>query len=369
MSYMVALAAVVAGCLLTFLVLQRWVARDSPVPNPSALPLAVLGNSDSHAYQDDLWFSRVGDLRGGKHRATTLQWTEVLAALRRDSIDQGPWGRHGGAPRLARALALVRVELRTPAKKDFAFNMATSGARCEQLVSPLGQLRNLKSVLERDPSAWGQGAVLIRIGINDIGQRGILDDVAAGRTSDAESVLDSCVAHIAEAVAGIRALSPSVAIILVGIADNTLWPPNLDLWRTETETTRIQTFLNHFDASLKQLAERTPRVAFFDDRAWFRGTFGTRDRNGVPQLRELCVGGVQLRYRQGDNLDAAILSDGHAGTLLNLLWSVSVVEALRGLGLTRVPAISPDEVERFAASLAERSGEARGCLSQPRSEP
>lgn len=360
----IAFIALAAGCLLALVMVQRWVARDLPIPNPSAVPLAVLGNSDSHAYQDDLWFPKDGALRGGKQRATTLQWTEALAALRRDSLDQGPWGRRGVSPRLARVLALVGVNLRTPPKSDFAFNMATSGARCEQLVSPLGQVRNLKSVLRRDPAAWGQGAVLIRIGINDLGQREVLDEVAAGRPDAAQALLANCVAHIATAVAEIRATSPSTAIILVGIADNSLWPPNLDRWRTETESTRIQAFLDRFDASLRQLAERTPRVAFLDDRAWFRATFGARDSDGVPQLRERCVGGVQVSYRQGDDLDAAILADGHAGTLLNLLWSATVVETLRGVGLTRVPAITPEETETLAASLAERSGVARTCLGE-----
>lgn len=368
-SFVTALAALAAGCLLAVLLLRRWAAQDLPSPNPSAVPLAVLGNSDSHAYQDDLWFPLDGDLRGGKQRATTLQWTEALATLRRDSIDQGPWGRRGVTPRLARGLALVGVNLRTPPKTDFAFNMATSGARCEHLVSPLGQGRNLGNLLRRDPGAWERGAVLIRIGINDIGQREILDAVAAGRPGEAHALSDACVANISVTVAEIRAISPNTAIVLVGIADNSLWPPNLDLWRTGVESTRIQAFLDRYDDSLRQLAARTPRVAFLDDRAWFRTTFGGRDGDGVPQLRAQCVGGVELSYHQGDDLDAAILADGHAGTLLNLLWSVSVVEALRGLGLTGVPAVTPAEVEKLAASLAERSGVARGCLGEIGSAP
>jgi hypothetical protein len=303
-----------------------------------------------------VWFPVDSGERGGAARAVTLQWTEILALLRANVLDPGPWGVRGHPARLARVLGWIGIPLRTPQKEDFAFNLATSGARCEHLVSPLGQLNHLRRILARDPDAWARGAVVIRIGINDLGGRALLDAVAAGEAAAAERARDACLETVASVVREIRVLNPSVSIVVVGIADNTNWPPNAARWTGPEETQRIRTFLDGYDAGLRRIATTMPRGAFLDDRAWFRETFGERAPDGSADYRAPCIGAWRLTYRQGDELGAAILTDGHAGTLLNLLWTRPLVDALRHAGADSLPAIRTDELLRVTDQLMERAG-------------
>jgi hypothetical protein len=69
------------------------VAAGSAVPSGS-IRFAVLGDSDSQSFHDSLTLADPS-LRGGPYRATTWQWTEVLARLRGDQIDSGEWGAWG----------------------------------------------------------------------------------------------------------------------------------------------------------------------------------------------------------------------------------------------------------------------------------
>src|SRR3546814_8912268 len=61
-------------------------------PRPDRIPLAVLGDSDSHSYQDTISFPVSTPARGGQFRSITLQWTEVLARMRDKDLDLGQWG-------------------------------------------------------------------------------------------------------------------------------------------------------------------------------------------------------------------------------------------------------------------------------------
>ena len=100
----------------------------------SAIPLAVVGDSNSHSYQDNVWFPADTTERGGALRSRTFQWTEVLARLRGHQLDQGPWmpwGRPG-------VVALAREWMglsggRAPRKEDYLYNFANSGAACKNL--------------------------------------------------------------------------------------------------------------------------------------------------------------------------------------------------------------------------------------------
>src|SRR5690606_24486956 len=96
-----------------------------------AVPLAVLGDSDSHAYHDTLHFPPGWPARGGPSRAITFQWTEVLARRRPEAIDLGPWGRWGMRRSWARVLGRLGRTVRAPRKEDHRHNFAVSGARCE----------------------------------------------------------------------------------------------------------------------------------------------------------------------------------------------------------------------------------------------
>lgn len=335
---------------------RAYVLRSIPRPAEGRVAIAVLGDSDSHSYGDRLWFPPDSGQRGGAARAVTLQWTELLASLRADAMDPGPWGVHGYPARVARVMGWVGIPLRTPRKEDFAFNLATSGARCEHLVSPLGQLNHLRRILARAPESWAQGAVVIRIGINDLGGHGTLDAVAAGAPTAAEATRSVCLETITAVVREIRALNPDVRIVLVGIADNTNWPPNGSRWTGNGETQRIREFLDGYDAGLRRIVSTIPHAAFLDDRAWFGETFGERGPDGSARYEAPCIGAWRLTYRQGDDLGSAILADGHAGTLLNLLWMRPLVDALRSAGAVTIPEVRRDELLHEADRLMRRAG-------------
>ena len=55
------------------------------------ITMAVLGDSDSHAYRDTVLIPAAK--RGGvEFHDSTFQWTEILHALRAHEVDQGEWG-------------------------------------------------------------------------------------------------------------------------------------------------------------------------------------------------------------------------------------------------------------------------------------
>lgn len=108
----------------------------SPCPGGETyiIPLAVLGDSDSHSYHDTISFKNPLE-RGGKFRSITFQWTEVLARLRNNQIDQGYWGVWGSRRGLiAEFRSALGLEGRAPKKLDFRYNFAVSGAGCADLV-------------------------------------------------------------------------------------------------------------------------------------------------------------------------------------------------------------------------------------------
>ena len=89
-----ALVVGLAGLCLTVLVLR---GGDPPADNSprTTIALAVLGDSSSHSYQDSLSFPSGSSGRGGAFRARTFQWIEVLARLRANELNPGPWVEWG----------------------------------------------------------------------------------------------------------------------------------------------------------------------------------------------------------------------------------------------------------------------------------
>ena len=107
--------------------------------------LAILGDSDSHGYQDRVWFRSGTGLRGGPSRAFTLQWTEALARLRGDQLDLGRVRRCGVRRPIARLAGRFGLGLRTPRKHDHEHNFAFAGARCVDLVAGADRDRRVRS--------------------------------------------------------------------------------------------------------------------------------------------------------------------------------------------------------------------------------
>jgi hypothetical protein len=178
-----------------------------PVALANRVPIAVLGDSDSHAYQDWITFPDDGAERGGLQRATTLQWTEILARLRANEIDPDSWGEWGLRGRWATPLGWLGVDRRSPRKQDHEFNDAWSGARCADLVDGPGrQAPRLAARVAVQPEAWRTG-VVVRMG-SDANRRRV----------------DACLASIDLALRQLADVQPELRIPLVGVLDNVDWP-------------------------------------------------------------------------------------------------------------------------------------------------
>jgi hypothetical protein len=322
------------------------VAATGPADVRLPLALAVIGDSDSHSYQDRISFPEGGDHRGGAYRPTTYNWAEVLARLRGGEIDPGAWGVHGGPGRVARLLDSVGWTLRSPRKQDYRFNFAVSGAGCDDLMSGHRQVPALVAVMDEAPDRWRNGVVVIRIGVNTFGTRPSLQQLAddpAG--SPAADRVAGCVKAVRAAVETIHRRHPATRIVLVGVFDNTHWAQYLAHDWTAAALANIARGLDVYDTALLDMARGDDRLAFFDDRRWFAERWGGRDARGRPAYRDLVLpGGIRVSNSTGDGPEHATLRDGHAGVAWSGAWAQSLITLLNarwGLGLTP---ISDDEI-------------------------
>jgi hypothetical protein len=318
--------------------------------------LAVLGDSDSHGYADTEWFAPGSDLRGGTHRAHTLQWTEALAALRPQHLDLGERGSWGLARWQVKFYRTLGLPFRFPRKLDHRYNFAWNGAGCDALLAggDMRQAERLLAEMNREPQRWSRGVVVIRIGINDLGAREVLDRMARG-AADAQLLQTGkrCADAVAGAVEMIRKAHPQVRFALVGILDNVDWPPNWSAFRSAEQRAHISAYLDRYDAALRELAARDPqRMLFVDDRQWFAGRWGQRSSNGEPAYRSVALPGVPpILHAQGDAPTRTVLGDGHFGLAANALWAQALVAHLNRAFDAQIPPIRDEEV----AGLIQRA--------------
>ena len=221
--------ATLALLVLTVIFFLARMSRD-PDTRASVVPLAVLGDSDSHAYQDTILIPVATGKRGGAYRATTLQWTEVLARLRGNQINQGAWGAWGTPIKIAEAFDWFRLGGRAPRKLDFRYNFAVSGTQCQDLMTGYyRQAPRLVSEMNRRPEQWKKGVVMIQIGINTLGQNESLDRYAnSGVTAQIRAEILACVDAHRQAISLIAASHPGVRFMVAGIFDNSNIPSNFD---------------------------------------------------------------------------------------------------------------------------------------------
>jgi len=305
------------------------VAAGSAVPS-GRIRFAVLGDSDSQSYHDTLMF---GDpsLRGGPWRATTWQWTEILARLRGDQIDLGEWGAWGTGKYRAYFDEAFGFLARTPPKDDYRYDFAVSGATCNQLMGhPLRQAIRLVDLMDTDPQAWRGGIVLIRIGINDVGAHDVLDELSRDPTaSRPAAVINACIETIGKAVALIRSQHPDTYVVLVGLLSNADSVVEFANWQSGREMANIDAGMDVFDNGLRKLAAADRHVYFLDDRAGFRSLWGSRDDQGRPLYKTVhLLPGWAITNTHGDDPHNAELSDGHAGVVWNTLWTQNLVASL-----------------------------------------
>jgi len=321
--------------------------RPSTVaPRKDTVPLAILGDSDSHSFHDRTHFPPRGDERGGQFRDITFNWPEMLARLRGDQLDLGEWRVWGPPNLIAKAREIIGLPVRRPQKEDYRYNFAISGAGCKDLNHGWREVDRLLAVMRLEPERWQRGIVVIRIGVNDIGGTAQLDEFAKDPASGADKVR-YCTSEIASAVNRLREASPRIRFVLVGIFNNAHWAPNLEKWQSPTELSNIAQALARFDNELRELTASDAATAFFDDRRWFEEHWGARDETGKPAYHAVVLpSGLRVENSKGDAPSNAALGDGHAGTVWNGLWAKSFVELLNEKLDTQIPPIEVSEVER-----------------------
>jgi hypothetical protein len=328
--------AVAAGVAIATDMLPAGSLRDPLRARPTGgrrIPLAVLGDADSQGV-----------------RGHSLQWTEILAHVRPADVDLGDVGVWGGRRLIVRILESLGAERRLPRKRDHQNNFAFGGARCSDLVRGAHrQAQRLAAHMDREPQRWQRGVVVIRIGICDLGGAPILGAMAQDPSApELVDTIRSCADRVAEAVAIVRARHPVTRFVLVGVLDNADHPPNFENWQSAVEIANIERALDRFDDALRQLANADERITFFDDRAWFRAKWGSRDHDGRPAYRSVAVGAiVRVAHLSGDAPTNSVLADGHAGLVWNTLWCRSLVIHLAERHGLPVAPITDAEVERF----------------------
>ena len=127
---------------------------------------------------------------------------------------------------------------------------------------------------------------MIRSGVTVIGTDDFLDRLAKDPNApDAVNEISACANAVGDAVALIRERHPDTYIALIGILSNADWSVDFERWQSAKEIANITSGLDRFDNALRKLAATDRHIAFFDDRAWFAGLWGTRDAEGRPAYK------------------------------------------------------------------------------------
>lgn len=349
----VLLLLILGGTLAALLANGRVGAEErEPSGGRAAVPVGILGDSDSQSYQGRIPVGPAGPPVGGRYHASTFQWPEVLARMRGDQLSLGPWGTWG-VPRwqsLARLRDGLGLRWRAPRKEDYRHNLAWASG-CETLLDgPWRQAPRLLDIMDEDPAWWAHGVIVIRTGVNNFGKES-LDLLADDAQSPVvQQQIDACLDTIARTVTLIQGRHPGTRFVLVGIFNNVHWSGYLDKFRSARAVRNIDQGLDRFDLGLRKMAQQDPRLAFFDDRAWFDRRWGGRDEAGRPAYRTVDFApGLQVTNTDGDAPQNAVLANGHAGLVWNVLWVQALVDLLRQSFGLALPAIGDDEARAFVA--------------------
>lgn len=354
----VVVLAVAAGLLYLFFYPEGDGGHDARPSSPGAIPLAVIGDSGSHAYQDQLAFPPGAPERGGALRPHTFNWTEIVARLRGKELDLGPWVEWGRPPMISWAREIIGLEGgRSPVKQDYLYNFANSGATCTNLMGVglrqrFHQVPRLIQMMDRDPELWKKGVVVIKIGAAD--WTDVLD--AQARQPDApevQKVINFCTEQIRDSIAAIHARHPSTHILVVGVLNDSDDPAYDDRWQSDQETANLQAASDLFAASLRKLIEKTPNTSFFDDAEWSRHHWGAHSSPHKPFHNTITIGSLAVTNSAGDDPHNSVLADHHASLGWNALWAQSVVDQLRRDFKLPLTPISDQELADFVMSTVQ----------------
>jgi hypothetical protein len=343
--------------LVLVLALAYGGATRGRAADPSnAIPIGIMGDSDSQSYQGRI---RLGDSApaGGAFHSSTFQWPEVLARMRSGQVDLGDWNVWG-VPRwlsMARLRDGLGLRWRGPRKEDYRNNVAWATGCAALNQGPWRQTQRLVEIMDEAPDAWRRGVVVIRIGVNDFGKEPLDLLAADSQAPEVHALMRACTDQITAAIHLIRQHHPSTRIVLVGIFNNAHWTDYFERFKSPQGLRRIDAGLDAFDDSLRAIARALPGVAFFDDRAWFARHWGGRDAEGRPAYKTVVIDkGLQVSNTSGDSPDNAVLANTHAGLVWNVLWVQELVFLMRSTWQMPIDPISDDEVRSFLAATLRK---------------
>jgi len=338
------------------------IAKPAPFGG-DRIPLAVIGDSDSQGFHDVHDPNAPAVPRGGRFADTTFQWTEALAKLRGDQLDLGEWGVHGMRGRVAAAIEWFGLattaeswgwEVRSPKKRDHRYNFAYSGDGCGDLFGGWSrQVPRLVRTMDAEASRWRNGIIVIKIGGNDFANDVTNLNLLAhdAQSPVARAKMDMCLSEIRKAVAMIHQNHPQTRIVLGGVFNNANWERMHDQWHSPTQLANISKGLDYFDDALQAMVKPDPRLAFFNDRQWFEGIWGSRGSDGRPDYRVYKLGSqIQVTNRGGDAPANATLADGHAGLVWNAKWAQALVTLINSRFDLKLTPVTDDDVLRFVVN-------------------
>ena len=354
------LIILLASLALAYALSQDGLRRgESRSVDDGKLPIGMLGDSDTAAYQDHISFAPGSPLPGGKFHVITFQWPEVLARLPTQQFDLGPWAVWGVPTRLS--IARVRDGLglawRGPQRETHQHNLAWASGCNDLNNGAWRQTPRLINVMNEQPLAWTRGVVVIRIGVNNFGKEADLAALVANPNDPkVRASMDQCVAAIGQSVRAIHGAHPQVRIVLVGIFNNADWGPYQSKWTSAQGQKNLNQGLDYFDNALRTMAATDPRLDFFDDRAWFARHWGGRDpQTGQPRYQVVrMANGLEVTNTAGDSPNHAVLANLHAGLVWNVLWTQALLDLLRGkFGMNVAPLTNDDAAAFVSARLRE----------------
>lgn len=283
----------------------------------SLVPIAVLGDSDSHSYRD----SYDNKERGGKHHANSYNWIELWSRLAKDEINPGQWGTWGSHYRIARIKNMLILKSRSPKKLDYEYNYAVSGLSCRSLLTEWPyQGKWLLNEIRSNTEYWNNGIVIIKIGYNDIGKASDLKQwKKSGLSAESTALVSNCIDSIITMSNSILAVSPNVKISITGVARTYNFMDEWDESLDEKSVQNIEEVLSEFDSRLIKYTTDQSRVAYIDDHIWFNKIFGSQESNDLKSRIEFFEG-IELINASGDEPINMLLADHHTGTLYNGLW-------------------------------------------------
>ena len=339
------------GLMLGTIATTSNAADAESAPTPPRIRLAVMGDSNSHSYQDRHSFPLGTMWRGGpRWQPSTLQWTEVLARLRGDRFDLGPWGVWGQRGRIAQLREWVGLPARAPKKEDYLYNFAASGAGCDDLmVGRFRQAPRLAALIEEQRDAWRDAIVVVRIGIVDIGSVDSLHAMSVDPAApDLRRRAAGCLVRIRAAIALLRSAQPTLRFVIVSVFNDANDPIYNDRWQSPTALANIDTGLALLNEPLRALAQSDRAMFYFDDNEWFARLWGTRDSRGRPAYKVVPIGAhLNVANAIGDAPHNSVLVDDHAGLVWNAWWARSLIDRLNTAWKTGIPAVTDAELAAF----------------------